>query len=91
MDLYYKSVGRGANLDLGLSPNRDGLLDSTDVNALKGFGALLQETFSTNLAKGATLKASNIRGGSAGKFGPAKLLDADRRISNWVSVLKRYK
>lgn len=82
MDLYYKSVGRGANLDLGLSPNRDGLLDSTDVNALKGFGALLQETFSTNLAKGATLKASNIRGGSAAKFGPANLLDADR-YSYW--------
>lgn len=33
MDLYYKSVGRGANLDLGLSPNRDGLLDDTDVIA----------------------------------------------------------
>jgi alpha-L-fucosidase len=82
MDLYYKSVGRGANLDLGLSPNRDGLLDSTDVNALKGFGALLQETFRTNLAKGATLKASNVRGGSAAKFGPANLLDADR-YSYW--------
>jgi alpha-L-fucosidase len=78
MDLYYKSVGRGANLDLGLSPNRDGLLDSTDVNALKGFGELVQQTFKTNLAKGATLKASNIRAGSAAKFGPANLLDEDR-------------
>jgi alpha-L-fucosidase len=78
MDLYYKSVGRGANLDLGLSPNRDGLLDSTDVNALKGFGELVRQTFKTNLAKGATLKASNIRAGSAAKFGPANLLDEDR-------------
>jgi alpha-L-fucosidase len=78
MDLYYKSVGRGANLDLGLSPNRDGLLDDTDVNALKGFGELLQETFKTNLAKGASLKASNIRAGTAAKFGPANLLDEGR-------------
>jgi alpha-L-fucosidase len=78
MDLYFKSVGRGANLDLGLSPNRDGLLDDTDVNALKGFGELLQQTFKTNLAKGAILKASNIRAGNAAKFGPANLLDEDR-------------
>ncbi len=82
MDLYYKSVGRGANLDLGLSPNRDGLLDDTDVNALKGFGELLKETFSTNLAKGANLKASNVRANSASKFGPANLLDEDR-YSYW--------
>jgi alpha-L-fucosidase len=82
MDLYYKSVGRGANLDLGLSPNRDGLLDDTDVNALKGFGELVQETFKENLAKGATLKASNIRGNSTAKFGPVNLLDEDR-YSYW--------
>ena len=82
MDLYYKSVGRGANLDLGLSPNRDGLLDSTDVNALKGFGDLVRGTFKTNLAKGATLKASNIRAKAAAKFGPAKVLDNDR-YSYW--------
>lgn len=82
MDLYYKSVGRGANLDLGLSPNRDGLLDDTDVNALKGFGDLVRETFKTNLAKGATLKASNIRAKGASRFGPANLLDEDR-YSYW--------
>ena len=82
MDLYYKSVGRGANLDLGLSPNRDGLLDDTDVNALKGFGDLVRETFKTNLAKGATLKASNIRAKGAARFGPANLLDEDR-YSYW--------
>jgi alpha-L-fucosidase len=82
MDLYYKSVGRGANLDLGLSPNRDGLLDSTDVKALKGFGELLKITFKVNLAKGASLKASNIRANNASKFGPANLLDEDR-YSYW--------
>lgn len=82
MDLYYKSVGRGANLDLGLSPNRDGLLDSEDVSALKGFGDLLKKTFAVNLAQGASFQASNIRGGNAGKFGPAFLIDSDR-YSYW--------
>jgi alpha-L-fucosidase len=84
MDLYYKSVGRGANLDLGLSPNRDGVLDPEDVAALKGFGDLLRNTFATNLAKGATLEASNIRGGNSVKFGPALLMDADR-YSYWAT------
>jgi alpha-L-fucosidase len=82
MDLYYKSVGRGANLDLGLSPNREGLLDPEDVAALKGFGDLLRKTFAVNLAKGALLQASNVRAGGAGKFGPALLMDADR-YSYW--------
>ena len=82
LDLYYKSVGRGANLDLGLSPNRDGLLDPEDVQSLKGFGDLLKQTFAVNLAQGAKLEASNIRGGNARLFGPGLLLDADR-YSYW--------
>ncbi|HWZ36647.1 MAG TPA: alpha-L-fucosidase [Mucilaginibacter sp.] len=78
LDLYYKSVGRGAGLDLGLSPNRLGLLADGDVKSLAAFGNILRETFKTNLAKGATLTASDIRGKNKLKFGPANLLDADR-------------
>lgn len=78
LDLYYKSVGRGANLDLGLSPNRDGLLDEEDVNALRGFGDLLRQTFTNNLAAGAKLTASNIRGKNKLKYGPQFLLDKSR-------------
>lgn len=77
LDLYYKSVGRGANLDLGLSPNKDGLLDQEDVNSLKKFGLILKETFATNLAKNATLQAENIRGKNSNNFGPKFLLDND--------------
>jgi len=82
LDLYYKSVGRGANLDLGLSPNRDGLLDAGDVSSLKEFGQILKETFKTNLAKNAVFAASNIRGGNPRLYGPALLTDADR-YSYW--------
>lgn len=78
LDLYYESVGRGADLDLGLSPNKEGLLDESDVVSLKEFGNLLKQTFAVNLAKGARLKASNIRGNNTGKFGPQLLLDNDR-------------
>ncbi len=83
-NLYYKSVGRGACLDLGLSPDRRGLLSDNDVKSLKDFGWQLKQTFSKNLAKGATLTASNVRGGNLQKFGPAHLLDNDR-YSYWAT------
>lgn len=78
LDLYYESVGRGAALDLGLSPDQRGLLNDNDVTSLKGFGKLLQQTFAVNLARGAALKASNIRANDAAKYGPQHLLDNDR-------------
>jgi alpha-L-fucosidase len=84
LDIYYASVGRGADLDLGLAPNPDGLLDSTDVRSLKIFGNILKETFAVNLAQGARLKASNIRGNNTIKFGPMHLLDGDR-YSYWAT------
>jgi alpha-L-fucosidase len=78
LNLYYKSVGRGAALDLGLSPDQRGLINEVDVKSLTEFGNLLKQTFATNLAKGATLTASNIRGANKAKFGPQFLLDEDR-------------
>lgn len=84
LDLYYQSVGRGQDLDVGIAPNRQGLLDKHDVDALKGFGELLRSIFSKNLAAGATFTASNIRGGNASLYGPAKLTDNDR-YSYWAT------
>ncbi|MEC3880622.1 alpha-L-fucosidase [Parapedobacter sp. 10938] len=83
-DLYLKSVGRGAALNLGLAPNTDGLLHPADVAALEGFGIKLTETFATNLAAGAQFEASNVREGDTGHFGPDNLLDDDR-YSYWAS------
>ncbi|MGZ3833467.1 MAG: alpha-L-fucosidase, partial [Mucilaginibacter sp.] len=78
LNLYYKSVGRGACLDLGLSPDKSGRLSNEDVNILRQFGQLVNRTFAHNLAAGATFKASNIRGRNAAKYGPAFLLDKSR-------------
>jgi len=84
MQLYYKSVGRGACLDLGLSPNKLGEITYDDASQLNLFGLRLKNTFSNNLARGANLKASNIRGDNKAKFGPGKLLDKDR-YSYWAT------
>lgn len=83
-DLYFKSVGRGGALDLGLAPDKRGLLHANDVESLQKFGAILKETFSSNLATTATLTASNIRGNAAKQFGTGFLTDEDR-YSYWAT------
>ncbi len=60
------------------------MLNDNDVNSLKEFGIILKQTFATNLAKGATLTASNVRSGNPQKFGPSHLLDNDR-YSYWAT------
>jgi alpha-L-fucosidase len=84
LDLYYKSVGRGADLDVGIAPNREGLLHPNDIKALKQFGDLLKKIFTVNLAKGAVFTASNVRANGTAKFGTSFLTDDDR-YSYWAT------
>jgi len=51
MNLYYQSVGHNSLLLLNIPPNREGLLSDQDIASIKGFRKILNETFSTNLAK----------------------------------------
>ncbi|MGV3761668.1 alpha-L-fucosidase [Parapedobacter sp.] len=83
-DLYLKSVGRGAALNLGLAPDTNGLLHAADVASLEGFGKKLAQTFSTNLAAEARFETSNVRDGDTDHFGARNLIDNDR-YSYWAS------
>ncbi|MCX6623434.1 MAG: alpha-L-fucosidase [Acidobacteria bacterium] len=62
MDLYFQSVGRGANLLLNIPPDRRGLLHENDAASLRDFGERLTSLFRENLAARARVKASNVRG-----------------------------
>jgi len=77
MDLYYKSVGRGASFLLNIPPDRRGLLHEIDVKALAGFGTALHATFAKNLAAKARLTATNVRGNSK-DYAAKNLLDGNR-------------
>jgi alpha-L-fucosidase len=77
LDLYYKSIGRGASFLLNVPPDRRGRIYDTDAAALRQFGHALRTTFSSNLARGAKASASNVRNNDAA-YGPQKLLDGDR-------------
>jgi alpha-L-fucosidase len=50
LSLYEDSVGHGAQLMLGLAPDRRGLLPDNDVARLQEFGKALRERYSHNLA-----------------------------------------
>ncbi|CAH0276468.1 alpha-L-fucosidase [Chryseobacterium sp. Bi04] len=80
-DLYLKSVGHGAALDLGLAPDTRGRLHEDDVAALQAFGTIIKQTFANNLAKGAMIKSSNTRDKV---HIPLTLLDGDKQ-SFWAT------
>jgi alpha-L-fucosidase len=49
IDIYDKTVGRGAQLLIGLAPDRAGRLPNADVVRLQEFGAAIQKLYGTNL------------------------------------------
>lgn len=49
MSIYESSIGRGAQLMLGLAPDRRGLLPDADVKRLEEFGAAIQKRYAANL------------------------------------------
>jgi arylsulfatase A-like enzyme/alpha-L-fucosidase len=83
-ELYLKSVGRGACLDMGLAPDKSGKLHPNDVQALADFGKLLKKVFSTDMAKTANITVSNIRGENRKLF-PVKNLVDDDPYSYWAT------
>lgn len=69
LNIYYRSVGRGAVLLLNVSPDRSGHLPKPDVERLLEWRKVLNETFRNNVAVSAKWFASNVRG-SCSEFGP---------------------
>ncbi|MBU4198339.1 MAG: alpha-L-fucosidase [Verrucomicrobia bacterium] len=76
VDLYFKSVGRGASLNLNLPPDRRGRLHDNDIQSLLGFRRILDRTFAVNLAAGARVTAVNTRGDNA-RFAPSCVIDGN--------------
>jgi alpha-L-fucosidase len=83
LDIYYKSVGRGACLNLNLPPDRRGQIHKDDVHSLHEFRKILDATFAHDLAQSAKLTASNTRGGA--KQFAAKNVLAHRPNAYWAT------
>jgi alpha-L-fucosidase len=76
LDIYFSSVGRNAVLLLNVPPDKRGLIADADVQRLHEFKAALDTIFKTDLAKNATLHASNVRGNSP-QYSPDHLLEGN--------------
>jgi alpha-L-fucosidase len=74
VELWYASVGRGANLLLNVPPDRRGLIHENDIAALTGMRKALAATFETNLALNRRTLASVSRGTG---FEPTLTTDAN--------------
>ena len=72
VSIYNTSVGRNSLLLLGVAPDITGHIHPADSARLMEFGAAIKEIYSTNLAEGATVKASSDRGR---EFKAANILD----------------
>jgi alpha-L-fucosidase len=83
-EIYLKSVGRGANMNLGLAPMPSGQLHENDVKSLEAFGKKVEKTFETNLAKDAQITATTTRENAVQEYGTQYMLDTDR-YSYWAT------
>lgn len=80
LKLYFDSVGRGANLNLNVPPDRRGRIHEEDKKSLAGFRALLDDLYSRNFASGAQAQASSATKG----YGARWVLDR-KRTTYWAA------
>jgi len=83
IDLYYKSVGRNCVLLLNVPPDRRGLFHERDVETLRAFRRILDETFAEDLAAGKPVVSDRHRQRHP-KFAPANIVDGDA-ASYWAA------
>jgi alpha-L-fucosidase len=77
LDIYFKSVGRGACLNLNLPPDRRGRIPEHDAQSLREFRRILDDMLAHNLAEQGTLSTDTVRGNDP-SFAPQNLVDGDR-------------
>jgi alpha-L-fucosidase len=80
VDIYYSAVGRNGVLLLNVPPDRRGRIHDNDVASLAGMRKILDETFKTNLAAAAKIKASNAKTGHDAAF-----ILAGRKAEYWTT------
>lgn len=75
-DIYLSSVGRGSPLLLNVAPDKRGLISAPDVQSLLQWKKKIEDTFSVNLASGATVSVNSYRGKSD-QYGARNLTDGN--------------
>ena len=89
LDIYFSSVGKGGCMNLGIAPDRNGLVCAADVRSLEAFGSLLHTLFAVNYAANAVASANNVRAwqpvaNQKNPYAPGNVNDSDR-YSYWAT------
>ena len=82
LDIYYSSVGRGANLNLNFPPDQRGRIPDVDAANAREMRRILDETFTRNLIASAKVTATSTR---KGDFAATRTLDS-RRDTFWAAA-----
>ena len=61
MNRYLQTVGNGAIMNIGISPNKEGRLDDEDVRALKGFKTIRDAFFAKEVTDGSPFNVIVLR------------------------------
>ncbi len=75
-EMYFRSVGLNSTFLLNIPPNDQGSIDDAILERVAEFGDAVKGTFATNLAKDATVGASEVRGNST-TYAPSNVLDGN--------------
>ncbi|MBR5565720.1 MAG: discoidin domain-containing protein [Roseburia sp.] len=73
---YFESVGYNAVMLLNIPPNNKGQVEQAILDRVEEFGDAIRDTFIVNMAKNATITASEVRGDES-EYGPANVLDGN--------------
>ncbi|WP_290503601.1 alpha-L-fucosidase [Akkermansia sp.] len=76
MQVWFDSVGRGANLILNVAADKTGKLDPADVKSLMEFKELRDKLYARDYALGATVTATQTRGND-NNFAPSNMTDGN--------------
>lgn len=89
---YLKTVGRNASFNLGLPPDKRGIMHKHDVEALRAFKQLLDEAFKDNLALKQKIYTNENRKGYPGRMmvdgNPQTFWAAPDSISNAEIIIQ---
>jgi alpha-L-fucosidase len=83
LDIYFKSVGRGATMLLNIPPDQRGQIHDPDIASLKEFARQRDAIFAEDLARNASVIASNVRG-QARRYRAKNVLDG-KRDTYWAT------
>ena len=83
--MYLETVGRNATLILNLPPDQSGALPTATVKAMTQLGDLLKQRFGTDLAKTATVVASETRAAGAGRNYDVRNLFDGNTTTYWAT------